>query len=141
MNSKGIKNIAYSSKIYCRIFEHNSDASEFVGMHKLWPRAKHINFIYQNFISYVRNKSISIFIIYIFNQIEDNITNSLPQNDFLRQRKIIFVIVSPNKIRNKCSKGTFRKCNVRLDCVEQGIVRYLDWFESYPWDWKQYIHD
>ncbi len=72
--------------VYCKVFEDNSEALEFVRLPKLCPRTKHINVCYHHFCEHVRKGLIKIVPVGTSDQIADVLTKALAQNDFVHHR-------------------------------------------------------
>ena len=75
--------------IDCKAFEDNSGALELARTPKLRPRTKHINIKYHHFRDHVRSGKIKIYPVKSEDQLADVLTKPLPQNLFLRFRKLI----------------------------------------------------
>jgi hypothetical protein len=54
MNDKDITTCSDVPKVYCKVFEDNSEALEIARTHKMRPRTKHINLVYHNFRPFVK---------------------------------------------------------------------------------------
>ena len=85
----GFKVISSQPRVYCRAYEDNSGALELARLPKLRPRTKHINIKYHHFREHVRNGLIKIYPISTHDQIADIFTKPLPQNQFLKLRKVL----------------------------------------------------
>ena len=72
--------------VYCKAFEDNFCALEFVRLPKMRPHTKAINVIYHHFREYVRLSTIKIYPISTHDQVADMFTKPLTQNNFVRHR-------------------------------------------------------
>jgi hypothetical protein len=66
-------------KIYCKLFEDNSDAIELANVLKMRPHTKNINVKYHHFSDYVENEDISIDKINTADQPADMLTKPVNQ--------------------------------------------------------------
>ena len=81
--------VSQTPRVHCKAFEDNSGALELARLPKIRPRTKHINLVYHHFKDHVRKGLISIYPIDTNNQIADIFTKPLPQNSFLKHRKLL----------------------------------------------------
>jgi hypothetical protein len=81
--------VSKAPSIHCKAFEDNSGALELARIPKLRPRTKHINLVYHHFKDHVRKGLISIYPIDTNDQVADIFTKPLPQNLFLKHRKML----------------------------------------------------
>ena len=89
MKSYGFDVVSTEPTVYCKAFEDNSGALELARTPKLRPRTKHINIKYHHFRDHVRSGKIKIYPVKSEDQLADVLTKPLPQNLFLRFRKLI----------------------------------------------------
>lgn len=71
-----------------KAFEDNLGAIELAKLPKMTPRTKHINITYHHFRSFVTNCSVTLLPISTKGQVADLLTKLLPQNQFLKLRKL-----------------------------------------------------
>ena len=76
-------------RVHCKAFEDNSGALELARLPKMRPRTKHINQIFHHFRSFVKDGQIKVLPIESALQKADTFTKPLPQNPFLKLRKMI----------------------------------------------------
>ncbi len=84
MREQDFKVLCTKPYVYCKVFEDNSGALELARLPKLCPRTKHINVCYHHFRKHVRKGLIKVFPIDTKDQIADDLTKPLAQNDFQR---------------------------------------------------------
>ena len=77
------------TNVKCKAFEDNLGAIELAKLPKMRPRTKHINIAYHHFRSFVANKSVTVLPISTKEQVADLLTKPLPQNQFLKLRKLL----------------------------------------------------
>ena len=73
----------------CKAFEDNLGAIELARLPKMRPRTKHINIAYHHFRSFITDGSIKVLPISTKDQVADLLTKPLPQNQFLKLRKLL----------------------------------------------------
>ena len=76
-------------QVHCKAFEDNMGAIELSKLPKMRPRTKHIKINYHHFREFVTNGLIKLFAIKTTDQKADIFTKPLPQNIFLKLRKLI----------------------------------------------------
>jgi hypothetical protein len=86
MGEQNFKVICIESYVYCKVFEDNTGALEFVRLPKLRPRTKHKNVCYHHFCKHMCKGLIKIFPIDTKDQIADALTKAMAQNDFQSHR-------------------------------------------------------
>ena len=77
IKEKGFDVLDHKVKVYCRVFEDNSDAIEMAVVHKWRPRTKHLGTKLHHFRSYVNSGEISVHKIDTSVQPADVLTNTL----------------------------------------------------------------
>ncbi len=75
--------------INCTVFEDNTGALALATIPKIRPRTKHINLVYHHFREMVRDGIISVKHVDTKDQIGDMFTKPLPQNSFIKFRKLL----------------------------------------------------
>ncbi len=71
------------------VYEDNQSCLKFATMPKMSPRTKHIAIPYHFFRTQVKNLEIAVKAIATDNQLADQFTKGLPQDKFLRDRKLL----------------------------------------------------
>jgi hypothetical protein len=82
MRERKFKVVCIKAYVYCKVFEDNAGALEFVRLLKLCPRTKRINVCYHHFCKHMQKGLIKIFPIETKDLIADALTKALAQNDF-----------------------------------------------------------
>ena len=89
MRDKGIIKPSPKTNVKCKAFEDNLGAIELARLPKMRPRTKHINISYHHFREFVADGSVKILPISTKEQVADLLTKPLPQNQFLKLRKLL----------------------------------------------------
>ena len=76
--------------MHCKAFEDDTGAIYIAHLPKIRPRTKHINVVFHHFLQYVRKGRIHIQKVSTNDQCDDAWSKPLPQNVFLKHRKIVF---------------------------------------------------
>ena len=74
--------------MHCKAFDDTSGALEVISLPKIRPRTKHINVVFHRFQEYALTRIKHIQQVYMNDQCADTWTKPLPQNVFLKYRKI-----------------------------------------------------
>ena len=80
---------ASDTNVKCKAFEDNLGAIELARLPKMRPRTKHINIAYHHFRSFITNGTVKVLPISTKEQVADLLTKPLPQNQFLKLRKLL----------------------------------------------------
>ena len=76
-------------EVHCTIFEDNKNVIDLVKAPRIRSRTKHIALKYHHFRSSVKNKLVSIRCVEIRDQIADNFTKALNNDQFYKLRKML----------------------------------------------------
>lgn len=89
LKDRGFAGNYIKPKVKCKAFEDNTGALALATTHKMRPRTKHINLVYHHFREAVRDGIIEVISVGTKDQIGDMFTKPLPQNDFVKFRKLL----------------------------------------------------
>ena len=89
LKDRGFEENYSSPTVRCTVFEDNTGALALATTPKMRPRTKHINLVYHHFREAVRDGTIKVEHVDTTQQIGDMFTKPLPQNPFIKFRRML----------------------------------------------------
>jgi hypothetical protein len=89
LKDRGFNDEYLKPEVRCKAFEDNTGALTLATVPKMRPRTKHINLVYHHFREAVRDGLVTIISVGTKDQVGDMFTKPLPQNDFVKFRKLL----------------------------------------------------
>jgi len=89
LKDHGFSTFSNVPRVHCKCFEDNSGALELARLPKMRPMTKHLNQVLHHFRSFVKDGSVKVIPIESTNQKGDIFTKPLPQNQFVKLRRLL----------------------------------------------------